>query len=78
MKSNNKSKPNKVSLAKSVVTNTCKARAMTDRPDFYVEQYLSCSSCTEMIGELAWRFTWTMELFFDEKHRSLLSYLSLL
>ena len=49
-----------------VVASTRIMKAMMARPDFCVKQYLTY---TEMIGELACRFTWTSVLLFDEEYR---------
>ena len=49
-----------------VVANTRIMKAMMARPDFCTEQYLTY---TEMIGELACRFTWTSVLLFNEEYR---------
>ena len=65
LKINSKPKLDKVSPAMWVVANTGIMKAMVARPDFCVEQYLTY---TEMIGELACRFTWTSVLLFDEEY----------
>ena len=49
-----------------VVANTRIMKAMMARPDFCAEQYLTY---TEIIGELACRFTWTSVLLVDEEYR---------
>ena len=66
LKINSKSKLEKVSPAMWVVANTRIVKALMARLDFSVEQYLTY---TEMIGELACRFTWTSVLLFDEEYR---------
>ena len=66
LKINSKPKLDKVSPAMWVVANTRIMKAMMARPKFCVEQYLTY---TEMIGELACRFTWTSVLLFDEEYR---------
>ena len=66
LKINSKSKLAKVSPAMWVVANTRIMKAMMARPGFSAEQYLSY---TEMIGELACRFTWMYALLFEEEYR---------
>ena len=66
LKINSKPKLEKVSPAMWMVANTRIMKAMMARHEFCVEQYLTY---TEMIGELACRFTWTSVLLFDEEYR---------
>ena len=66
LKINSKQERVKVSPAMWVVANISIMKAMMARPDFCVEQYLTY---TEMVGELACRFTWTSVLLFDEEYR---------